>query len=357
MEFRENFDNHVKSLVKFSNMNFNEEQTKMALIVPFIKMLGYDVYNPLEVIPEFICDIGEKKGEKVDYAISINGAIELLIETKPMSDLLINHDIQLTRYFNVTNAKVGILTNGVIYKFFTDLDEKNRLDSKPFLEVNMLNITDSQIVELRKFHKKNFDVDIILSSAEILKYSNGIKKYLKKQLDDIDDDFVKLLMKEVYDKKITQNRLEEFRDIVSMSFRAFINENIRKKLENALEQNKEQEKSEIEDSPEVPDSGIITTEDEKEAFYIVKSVLGKAVDINDITYKDTKSYFGILYQNNTRKWICRIIFNENDLTVVFPNAEEKRGEEKIRIETLQNLYDLEKKLLNAVNMYVEKTEN
>ena len=185
-------------------------------------------------------------------------------------------------------------------------------------------------------------------------YSNGIKKYLKKQLDDIDDDFVKLLMKEVYDKKITQNRLEEFRDIVSMSFRAFINENIRKKLENALEQNKEQEKSEIEDIPEVPDSGIITTEDEKEAFYIVKSILGKVVDINDITYKDTKSYFGILYQNNTRKWICRIIFNENDLTIVFPNAEEKRGEEKIRIETLQNLYDLEEKLLNTVNAYIEK---
>ena len=175
MEFRENFDNHVKSLEKFSNMNFNEEQTKMALIVPFIKMLGYDVYNPLEVIPEFICDIGEKKGEKVDYAISINGTIELLIETKPMSDLLINHDVQLTRYFNVTNAKVGILTNGVIYKFFTDLDEKNRLDSKPFLEVNMLNITDSQILELRKFHKKNFDVDVILSSDDLVALPSALQ--------------------------------------------------------------------------------------------------------------------------------------------------------------------------------------
>ena len=231
MDFKENLNEHVKNMEKFKEMKFNEEQTKMALIIPFIKTLGYDVYNPLEVIPEYISDIGEKKGEKVDYAISLDNQIELLIETKPMYDTLTNHDIQLTRYFNVTNSKIGILTNGIIYKFFTDLEETNRMDSKPFLEINLFEISESQILELKKFHKKNFDINIILSSAEILKYSNGIKRYLFKQLEAPEDDFIRLLMKEVYDRKITQNRLEEFREIVSMSFKAFINENIRKKLE------------------------------------------------------------------------------------------------------------------------------
>ncbi len=356
MDFKENLNEHVKNMEKFKEMKFNEEQTKMALIIPFIKTLGYDVYNPLEVIPEYISDIGEKKGEKVDYAISLDNQIELLIETKPMYDTLTNHDIQLTRYFNVTNSKIGILTNGIIYKFFTDLEETNRMDSKPFLEINLFEISESQILELKKFHKKNFDINIILSSAEILKYSNGIKRYLFKQLEAPEDDFIRLLMKEVYDRKITQNRLEEFREIVSMSFKAFINENIRKKLENALEQNKEQGILQPEEISELPGSGIITTEDEKSAFYIVKSILGKITEIDNITYKDTKSYFGILYQNNTRKWICRIIFNENDVTVIMPTSEQKNGkmlEEKVKIESLQRLYDLEDKFIKIVEKFIE----
>ena len=355
MDFKEELEDHVKNLRKFKEMNFNEEQTKMACIVPFIKTLGYDVYNPLEVVPEFIADIGEKKGEKVDYAISLNDEIQLLIETKSMNDPLTNHDIQLIRYFNVTNSKVGILTNGIKYKFFTDLDEKNRMDSKPFLEIDLFDITENQIIELKKFHKNNFDVNIILSSAEVLKYSNGIKKYLSRQLESPDDEFIKLLMKDIYERKITQNKLNEFKEIVSMSFKHFLNDHIRKKLENALEQNKEQKEDAFENIEEAEIiNDIETTEQEKESFYIIKSILGKITNVKNITYKDTKSYFGILYQNNTRKWICRIIFNENDLTIVFPNAEEKRGEEKIRIETLQNLYDLEEKLLNTVNAYIEK---
>ena len=356
MDFKENLIEHVKNMEKFKEMKFNEEQTKMALIIPFIKTLGYDVYNPLEVIPEYISDIGEKKGEKVDYAISLDNQIELLIEAKPMCDALTSHDIQLTRYFNVTNSKVGILTNGVVYKFFTDLEETNRMDSKPFLEINLFEVSESQILELKKFHKKNFDINIILSSAEILKYSNGIKRYLFKQLEMPEDDFIKLLMKEVYDRKITQNRLEEFREIVSMSFKTFINENIRKKLENALEQNREQEAVQTEESAELPVSEIVTTEDEKSAFYIVKSMLGKITEIENITYKDTKSYFGILYQNNTRKWICRIIFNENDIVVIMPTFEQKNGkmlEEKVKIESLQGLYDLENKFLKIVEKFIE----
>ena len=356
MDFKENLSEHIKNMEKFKEMKFNEEQTKMALIIPFIKTLGYDVYNPLEVIPEFISDIGEKKGEKVDYAISLNNQIELLVETKPMCDALISHDIQLTRYFNVTNSKIGILTNGIIYKFFTDLEETNRMDSRPFLEIDLFKISESQILELKKFHKKNFDINIILSSAEILKYSSGIKRYLSKQLEEPDDDFIKLLMKEVYDRKITQNRLEEFREIVSMAFKVFINENIRKKLENALEQDKEQETKPGEETQELPESEIVTTEEEKEAFYIVKSILGKITDIENITYKDTRSYFGILYQNNTRKWICRIIFNENDITVIMPTLEQKNGkmlEDKIKINTLQELYTLEEKFMKVVGRFME----
>ncbi len=50
-----------------------EEATKNALIMPFISALGYNVFDPTEVVPEFTADVGIKKGEKVDYAIHLDG--------------------------------------------------------------------------------------------------------------------------------------------------------------------------------------------------------------------------------------------------------------------------------------------
>ena len=91
-----------------------EEATKNAFVMPFIQtVLGYDVFNPLEVIPEFISDVGTKKGEKVDYAIIKDGQIQILIEAKKIGEPLnINHASQLFRYFHVTTARISILTNG-----------------------------------------------------------------------------------------------------------------------------------------------------------------------------------------------------------------------------------------------------
>ena len=193
MEFKERIEEHVKLIKKYKEENFKEEQTKMYLIAPFLNLLGYNVFNPDDVIAEYVSDIGEKKGEKVDYALKINGEIEILIETKPMSDNLENHDVQLQRYFNVTRAKIGILTNGIIYKFFTDLEQDNIMDNKPFLIVNFSDITEDKIPELKKFTKASYNQEQVLSSAEKLKYSNGIKLYLNRQLEDPDDDFIKII--------------------------------------------------------------------------------------------------------------------------------------------------------------------
>ena len=142
MEFKEKLEEHMKIVKKYQKEEFKEEQTKMYLIAPFLNLLGYNVFNPDDVVAEFIADIGEKKGEKVDYALKLNGEIEILIEAKPIIDDLSNHDVQLQRYFNVTKAKVGILTNGIVYKFFTDLEEKNIMDKKPFLVVDFLDLTE-----------------------------------------------------------------------------------------------------------------------------------------------------------------------------------------------------------------------
>ncbi len=105
-----------------------EEATKTAIIMPFFAMLGYDVFNPQEFVPEFTADVGTKKGEKVDYAIVDNGNPIILIEAKWIGENLNKHDSQLFRYFATTTAKIGILTNGLIYKFYTDLETPNKMD-------------------------------------------------------------------------------------------------------------------------------------------------------------------------------------------------------------------------------------
>ena len=96
-----------------------EEATKNAFIMPFLQSLGYDVFNPLEVVPEFVADLGLKKGEKIDYAIFIDSKPSILIECKHWNQNLSVHDGQLLRYFHTSKARFGLLTNGIIYRFVT----------------------------------------------------------------------------------------------------------------------------------------------------------------------------------------------------------------------------------------------
>jgi len=147
-----------------------EESTKHAFVLPFINVLGYDAFNPTEVVPEFTADLGLKKGEKVDYAIFQDGIPILIIECKKWSENLSVHNSQLFRYFHVTKTRFALLTNGITYQFYTDLDEKNKMDQKPFLEFEITNLKDNVIAEIAKFHKSSFDVNNIVNNASSLKY-------------------------------------------------------------------------------------------------------------------------------------------------------------------------------------------
>ena len=159
-----------------------EEATKNAFIMPFLQSLGYDVFNPLEVVPEFVADIGIKKGEKIDYAIFKDGHPTILVECKDWRQNLNVHDGQLLRYFHVSKAKFGLLTNGIVYRFYSDLVAPNKMDEKPFLEFNITEIKDNQIEELKKFHKANFDAESIVNTASEMKYMNELKHLLHNEL-------------------------------------------------------------------------------------------------------------------------------------------------------------------------------
>jgi hypothetical protein len=213
-----------------------EEATKTALVMPFINVLGYNVFDPTEVVPEFTADVGTKKGEKVDYAVLSDGKPIILFECKSArTDLDKEHASQLYRYFSVTEARLGILTNGVIYKFFSDLEEPNKMDSRPFLEFDLFDVNERVVEELKKFAKESFDIENILSTASDLKYTKGIKRILAEQWMNPSEDFVRLLATRVYSGRMTQTVKDQFTEIAKRAFQEFVNDRINERLKSALE--------------------------------------------------------------------------------------------------------------------------
>lgn len=345
--------NQLSERIKSVKPNIlTEEATKMSMVVPFFQLLGYDVFNPLEFCPEYIADVGIKKGEKVDYAIMINNEPVILIECKSCTEILDKHSSQLFRYFSTSTAKFGILTNGLTYKFFTDLDESNKMDLTPFLEIDLENIKESAILSIKKFCKSEFDKDSIFSIASELKYTNLIKELFKNELEDPSDDFIRLMISSIYGAPKTQKVIDKFKPIVKKSLNSFINELLNQKISSALNtENIKDKKEEIEKNsePEKPASKIVTTEEEVQSFFIIRGILAETVSIDCITYRDTESYFGILYKNNNRKPICRLNLDAKRKQLFIPN--ENKIFERIYIESLNDLYNYKDKLIEVVNRY------
>ena len=354
MDFKDEIKLLGDRVVKLKNQIATEEATKNAFIMPFLQVLGYDVFNPLEVVPEYVTDIGTKKGEKIDYAIfdESNNPI-ILIECKHWAQNLNLHDGQILRYFHVSKAKFGILTNGIIYRFYSDLVEPNKMDEKPFLEFNISEIKDNQIDELKKFHKSYFDADSIVNTASELKYSNELKQLIHKEIQDPSAEFVKHFAKQVYPSVVTSKVLEQFTTLTKKSFQHYISDLITERLKTAL--TKENTSSSLEENEtsvveEVTSKdNVVTTEEELEGFMIVKTILRQNIPSSRISYRDAQSYFAILLDNNNRKTICRLYFNGSKKQFVI--LDENKKEVKTEISTLDDIFNFSDILLNIVSNY------
>lgn len=360
MDFIDQLKQFSTRIAKMKDRIQTEEATKTSMILPFFQMLGYDIFNPLEFVPEYTADVGIKKGEKVDYAIMGEDQRPLiLIEAKCHDEDLNKHGSQLFRYFSTTPAKFGILTNGIIYRFYTDLEEKNKMDDRPFLELNLLDIKDNLVAELKKFQKTAFDLDTILTTASELKYNSQIKQFLAKQLESPSDEFVTYILNNVYDGRKTQKIIDEFRDTVKKSFVQFINEQVNDRLKTALGSEDSTPAtdgavSNKEDTPAEPVSRIVTTQEEIEAFFIIKALVHDCLGEHGITHKDTETYFGILLDNNTRKWICRLQL-DGKKKLILPDSNKKYV--AFTLESLNDLYGYKDALKNVIKRYTEPAQN
>lgn len=353
MTFAESLKDFASKLTGMSKTIATEEGTKMSMIVPIFQILGYDIFNPSEFCPEYTADVGIKKGEKVDYAILINGVAEILVECKWCGEQLDKHSSQLFRYFGTSPAKFGILTNGLVYRFFTDLDEANKMDLTPFLEINMAELKDTQINELKKFCKENFDKNNIFSTASELKYSNAIKEWLKSETENVSDEFARTALSFIYDGPKTQKVIDKFKPIVKKSFNGFINDIVNQKISSALTPDTIAEP--VENGPETQtEAKVITTEDELQAFYIIRSILAEFTPINDIAYRDTESYFGVLYKDNSRKPICRLNLDTKKKQLLIPD--ENKVFTRHYLESITDIYNYKTEIINSLNRYNKKTE-
>lgn len=284
-----------------------EEAAKNALVMPFLRALGYDVFNPGEVVPEFTCDVATKKGEKVDYAICGGGKVTMLVECKPAnSELSIKNAGQLFRYFSVTEARVAVLTNGVVYKFFSDLDAPNKMDEKPFFTCQLDALKKQDIRTLTRFTKQAFDIDRIVEEAASLKMQSLVYKELQREFAEPSEELIRLIAGKISPGRLTPAKKEEFKNLIVHSISSLIRDRVNERLTSALTASNPAEE---ESDNGTPEEAAVTTEDEIAGYNIVRAIAAKAVDPKRIVMRDQKSYCAILLDDNNRKTIARLHFN------------------------------------------------
>jgi hypothetical protein len=361
-EVEKKVEKNVSSLVThiqaYSSKCQTEEAAKHALVLPFLQfVLGWDIFNPTEVIPEFTADTGIKRGEKVDYAVMKKGKIAFIIECKmPGAKLESSHASQLYRYFGtLLPCRIAILTDGVRYLFYTDTENPNVLDSAPFFTVDFTKPEMIMIEELSQFAREIFDVDDVTRTATQLMHAENVKAYLVRQLDSPSDEFVKLLISASdANAKFSTKNAEIMRSIVKKSFESVVQSRVHQALKTAQVAESQGGNTAENGQAAGGTKEIVTTVEEWEGFYTVRTLLHDVVQPERVQFKDTVSYFNVLLDGNPRQQICRFYFNNPRK---YLGLFSEKGETKKEIGGVADLYLLKREFASAVLMYESKSSS
>lgn len=355
MDFIDQLQSLSATIPKQMDKLLTEESTKHALVLPFINALGYNVFNPSEVVPEYNADFGTKIACKCDYAIFLNGSLIMLFECKWAGrDLEKKDEDQLRQYFAACpQVRFGVLTNGLVFKFFSDTENHNTMDEKPFLEFDMRDVKQPAVKELKRFTKSAFDAQQLANVAEELKYTTEIKRIVALEFASPSPDFIKFFARQVYPGKVvTQNILEKFSVLTKNALKHFVSDRISHTLKSALdEQDKEQSKSQETEvaGDEKAADGIITTPEEMEGYQIVRAILHETVNPERVAMRDKKKYCGILLDDNQRKPICKFYFDDPEKQVGLFDRD--KNEEKIVLTKLSDLFKFSDRMKDCVKNY------
>ena len=371
MDFKDQLTQLSDKIAKQKDNIVTEEATKTSFIMPMIAALGYDVFNPFEVVPEMDCDL-TKRGDKIDYAIMKDNTPILLIECKHCKQNLDLHNTQLAKYYAASNARFGVLTNGIEYRFYADLEKQNIMDEKPFLAVNMLDLSDTDIEQMKKFHKSYYNEQDILSTAQELQITIQVKELLNKNFQNPGDEFTRYFVKCINDWKSSAKLIEQYRPIVKKSISAVINDIIADRLNVAL---KNEDKNDNKPKPDADnqaeytedeklpngvvyqdkEKGIVTTQEEIDAYNIVRSILRQYVDVKRIQYNDYKSYFTVNLDGSTWWWICRLYLGKRKKQFCIPK-ENYASNEWIEIESIDDIFKYADRLKEGFDLAINSVE-
>ena len=339
MAFHDDLAGHTDRIRQRMPHVQGEEATKQALVVPLLQVLGYDVFDPREVRPEYVADFAVKKAgqfEKIDYTICVNGTAAIFIECKPLGAALEDHGGQLSRYFNSTpSVKVAMITDGVRIRVFTDLQQPNIMDPQPWLSIDLLSIKPAEIEALRRFRKADFSPNEISALAEEMVYYSVILSFVSAQLLEPNEAFVRFVAGEIPAVgRVTAKVVERLTPILRKALQSAIVDHVARSFDRSAEVGAEvepsapakvatQAKSQPEQGAQPPASpatdaraSIVTTAEEIEANKMISIWVREAKPNAPIGYRDSKSYFTI-HQDNLRKWFVRLGLEEKPMWIAF----------------------------------------
>ncbi len=308
MDFSAKLYAHAEHVRKVAHLCTTEETTKQALILPLLDILGFSAFDPSKVRAEFQADFqGVKAGERVDYALFCNDVPVMYIEAKANNQNLTNHAPQLSRYFNSSpNVSISAITNGSEWRFFTDLDNKNIMDKKPFLTIDVCEITEADIVNLQQFCFDKFQPENLRTLAEENIYLSAFTEAIKDSLKEVDLDFVKYIAGRAnIQRQFTQKFLESIQPLVKQAVENTLSTMVLSGL-NQKEPEKTPEAEEMIDpyadivDPNNPK--IVTTWAERQILELTKSLLPENAQVDA---KDTESYYSVLANGKVNRWILR----------------------------------------------------
>ncbi|QTL41226.1 type I restriction enzyme HsdR N-terminal domain-containing protein [Xenorhabdus budapestensis] len=324
--FKIKIKHHVDHVKNAGQHCTTEETTKQALILPFLDILGFSPYDPQKVKAEYGADFpGVKTNERVDYALFCQGVPVMFIEAKGYSEKLDNHCPQLSRYFNSTpEVTISAITNGLEWRFFTDLKQKNVMDPTPFLRIKMDEVSDADVGQLYRFRHDKFKPEALRTLAEESVYLSAFTKTISTSLRDVDSEFVRYVAsRSNVERQLNQRFIESITPLVKQAVEKSVSAMVVSGLSNKhVPIDGIQDEIEHQDNPKEPDEivdpdnpNIVTTKNELTLYEKAKSIVG---DDADLQYKDTESYFGVLYQGKSNRWIIRYFDKKNKPYIQIP---------------------------------------
>lgn len=309
-----------------------EEATKNALVLPFIQMLGYDIFDPEQVVPEFTADVGVKRHEKVDYALMSEGRPVMLIECKRYGvTLRAEMASQLLRYFTVTEAKFAILTDGIEYRFFTELDEPNVMDTRPFFEFNMLDFTEGQVRDLKRFTRLAFDEGATFAAARDLKYTREIKRAMAEEFASPSEDFLRFIIRRIHEPgaRASSAARKSIRSLTQPALAQFMHDRINERLKTALEREEEMPAEPVEEQPPEP------TQEEHRGLGIIRDIVEGMVDPELVLLSLSKHYTTVMLNGYGRPRVLCLLFLRTKTLRIQPGY----GAPRLPVESVEGIRD------------------